>query len=242
MEYCSDLRKQLMKTFLRIILAALICCGCNSVRVEPADMAEGLSVPADLRAGDRLTFGSYEQDNDPENGSEPIEWQVLSVENGRALVISSVGLDAKAYNGSYVNVTWKTSALRKWLNADFFTGAFSPVEQGRIAEVKNENPRNQCSRAWGGDPTKDHIFLLNFDEANRYFADDEARQCAASEYAKANGAFIGENGKSWWWLRTPGKNNFTAAVTLYDGYAASPGHAVIDKTNLVRPAFWLILQ
>ena len=31
------------------------------------------------QVGDVITFGTYEQDNNLENGAEPIEWQVLEV-------------------------------------------------------------------------------------------------------------------------------------------------------------------
>ena len=51
-----------------------------------------------LRAGDRFTFGSYEQDNNPSNGPEPIEWRVLEVSDGNPLVVSEDALDARAYN------------------------------------------------------------------------------------------------------------------------------------------------
>ena len=45
------------------------------------------------KAGDIVTFGKYEQDNNIDNGKEPIEWFVLTVENGKALVMSKKVLD-----------------------------------------------------------------------------------------------------------------------------------------------------
>lgn len=194
-----------------------------------------------LKAGDLFTFGSYEQDNDVENGAEPIEWQVLAVENGQALVISRYALDAKPYNESFINVTWSRSTLRSWLNGEFYNNAFDNAEKSSIAEVKNSNPSNSCSRARGGFSTKDRIFLLNFDEANKYFTSDDVRQCEATPYAKAYGAYIGENENSWWWLRSPGRTGSAAAIVLYGGYVSNLGYAVNDPYNVVRPAFWLSL-
>ena len=245
MKHVPPFFKQRLHFFLWILSAALICCGCKSSRNKPAAQtlpAEILSAAAALKPGDSFTFGSYEQDNDPDNGAEPVEWQVLAVENGRALLISRYGLDAKPYNKTYINVTWRSGTLRKWLNGDFFSRTFTPAEKEYIAEVKIKNPNNPSARSWGGPATKDRIFLLSIDEADRYFAGDDARQCVASEYAKANGAFTGINGKAWWWLRSPGRDNFTAAVALYDGYVTNLGRAVIDTSNVVRPAFWLELQ
>ena len=52
-----------------------------------AATAEGVA------AGDTILFGTYEQDNDPDNGPEPIEWIVLEVDeaNHRLWVVSRYG-------------------------------------------------------------------------------------------------------------------------------------------------------
>lgn len=201
-------------------------------------------LPADeiLNAGDIFTFGKYEQDNDMKNGAEPIEWQVLAVENGQALVISRYALDAKPYNETYRYVTWRDSTLRAWLNAVFYNNAFNSAEKKGIEEVKNYNPLNPSSGARGGPATKDKIFLLSIDEANRYFSDDNARQCEATAFAKENGAYIDGNGDSWWWLRSPGSNGHNAAIVLWVGYISHPGHGIVNPYNSVRPAFWLDLS
>lgn len=226
---------------LGIILAGTTICGCNNGSLDPSAGNRISEDAVQLKVGETLSFGSYEQDNDPDNGAEPIEWQVLSVENGRALLISKFGLDAKVYNNTYINVTWLRSTLRSWLNGEFYDMAFSPSEKARIAEVKINNQGNQFSRAMGGFPTKDRIFLLSFDEANSYFSDDDARQCEATEYARAKGAYVDENGKSWWWLRSPGSKNSSAAIVLSVGYVSNVGHVVLDPSDLVRPVFWLEL-
>ena len=227
--------------FLGIILAGTMICGCNNGSQDPSAGNRMSGDAVQLKVGETLSFGSYEQDNDPDNGAEPIEWQVLSVEDGRALLISKFGLDAKVYNTTYINVTWLRSTLRSWLNGEFYDTAFSPSEKARIAEVKISNQGNQFSRARGGLPTKDRIFLLSFDEANSYFTDDDARQCEATKYAKAKGAYVDGNGKSWWWLRTPGSKNSSAAIVLSVGYVSNVGHVVLDPSDLVRPVFWLNL-
>ena len=232
---------RLYMMFLWIILVGMMICGCDSSLRDPSAGNRTGENGILLKAGDTVTFGNYEQDNDTGNGAEPIEWQVLSVENGRALLISKFGLDAKVYNNTFINVTWLRSTLRSWLNGEFYDSAFSPSEKARIAEVKINNPDNAFSRARGGFPTKDRIFLLSFDEVNSLFADDGARQCEATEYAKAKGVHVDENGKSWWWLRSPGSRNSSAAIVLSVGYVSNVGHVVLDPSDLVRPAFWLDL-
>ncbi len=231
--------------FLFMLLSVMILCGCTSDNKTSQNQQLPVTNPSTgeiLKVGDILTFGSYEQDNDPNNGAEPVEWQVLSVENGRALVISRYALDAKPYNDTYINVTWRSSTLRKWLNTEFYNSAFSAEEKSRIPEMKIDNPNSRIAHTWGGPSTKDRIFLLSFDEAAGYFADDEAQRCEATAYAKANGAYVAENGSSWWWLRSPGSSNHAAAVVLYIGYATGVGHVVTAPTDTVRPALWLDFQ
>ena len=45
-----------------------------------------------------LTFGKYEQDNNPDNGPEEIEWIVLEEHDGNLLLLSRYGLDAVPYS------------------------------------------------------------------------------------------------------------------------------------------------
>ena len=89
----------------------------------------------DVQVGDIIEFGSYEQDNDLSNGPEPIEWRVLEVSDGSALIVSEYALDARAYNKGWASVTWAECTLRGWLNGEFYATAFNEEEKGRIAIV-----------------------------------------------------------------------------------------------------------
>ncbi len=82
-----------------------------------------------------LTLGSYEQDNDPENGPEPVEWIVLEREGDRCLVISSKILDCVPFNKGFAAADWEDSSIRKYLNGDFLKAVFSDSEQERILSV-----------------------------------------------------------------------------------------------------------
>jgi len=197
-----------------------------------------------VKAGDIITFGHYEQDNNLYNGSEPIEWRVLAVENGRALLISKYALDAKPYHDEIdKNITWEKCLLRGWLNEDFYNKAFDRSEKSRILQVKIKNPDNPKYGTQGGNDTRDNIFLLSIDEANRYFASDDDRKCLASDYAKENGAYnvYINNERSWWWLRSPGYESFYAALVSPDGGVGISGDIIYSDLDAVRPAFWLDL-
>ena len=117
-----------------------------------------------MKVGDIITFGSYEQDNNLENGAEPIEWQVLDVQDGKALVISKYGLINKAYNTVWTHVTWETCSLRKWLNNEFINEAFGVEEQKMIVTTKLSNPNNSEYGTNGGNDTEDKVFLLGIEE------------------------------------------------------------------------------
>ncbi|MBR6089399.1 MAG: hypothetical protein IKP86_05650, partial [Anaerolineaceae bacterium] len=204
----------------------------------PTSTPEPTAVPLDLKAGEIFTFGRYEQDE--RSGADPIEWQVLAVENGRALLISRYALEAMKYNEEYEAVTWETCTLRSWLNGAFYGSVFNNEEKSRIAEVTNDNPDNAKYRTDGGFSTVDRIFLLSIDEANKYFRNDDARMCRATFHAKQNGANT-YNGNAWWWLRSPGYGSDVAADVFPDGSVYDSGGYINNSGGSVRPAFWLNL-
>ncbi len=199
---------------------------------------------AQVNVGDIITFGNYEQDNDLTNGDEPIEWQVLAAEEARVLVISKYGLFTMPFNTQLSDVTWETSFLRAWLNVEFYSGAFNESEQGRILQVTLKNPDNPEYGTAGGNDTADCIFLLSIDEAEEYFVSDTDRQCRATAYAEANGAYVdSDSGYSWWWLRTPGSSFIPAAANIsLAGEIYTFGGFVFSTDALVRPALWLSID
>lgn len=71
-----------------------------------------------------IVFGSYEQDNNLDNGAEPLEWNVIKEEDGKVLLICKYGIEAMQYHPSEDDVTWETCSLRQWLNHDFIDTAF----------------------------------------------------------------------------------------------------------------------
>ena len=196
----------------------------------------------EVQVGSFITMGHYEQDDNPNNGEEAIEWQVLAVENGLALVISKYGLDAKPYNEKWTSVTWETCSLRAWLNVEFYNSVFSEEEKGRIQWVWLNNPDNVQYGTKGGNDTTDRIFLLSIYEVGQYFKNGEERQCGATIYARNNGAYTVEKygALATWWLRSPGESDRKAICVDKSGSVYDYGF-VDSKGNVVRPAFWLIL-
>ena len=196
--------------------------------------------------GDIITFGTYEQDNNTSNGSEPIEWLVLEKEDEEMLVISKYGLDAKAYNKDFVAITWEKCSLRGWLNDEFYQTAFSDEEQGMIATSYVKADDND----YAGNDTEDKVFLLSIAEAESLFQDNESRICTPTEYVVNQGTYLNKTkvGKErcLWWLRSIGNHNRAdigerAANVSRDGAVYSKGNYVYNENICVRPALWIKL-
>ena len=188
--------------------------------------------------GDFITFGKYEQDNDTTNGKEDIEWLVLEVKNGKALVISKYALDCKQYNTVETYVTWETCTLRKWLNNDFINAAFSADQKAMIPTVTVSADKNPEYNTNPGNATQDQVFLLSIPEVNKYF--DSARSCKSTAYATAASLAADAPNYGWWWLRSPGFYDRIAVIENFhnvDEYGCDP-----DSSGAVRPAMWIDLN
>ena len=194
-----------------------------------------------------MLFGAYEQDNDLSNGKEPIEWIVLGMREGKALLISRYALDCQPYNSSNSEVTWETCTLRAWLNDTFLNSAFTKEEQARIPMMTVSADKNPNSNTDPGNSTEDQVFLLSIDEAKKYFDSNEARICEPSNYTlaqRANSSGSNTDGKigCWWWLRSPGNSSGEAADINYTGFIISSGQTVDFGSVSVRPALWIDLD
>ena len=146
-----------------------VVCVASVVVINPVEV----SAKNKYKKGDYITFGTYEQDNDTSNGAEPIEWEVLDVKGGKALVISKYILDAKPYAKPYdekdESITWEKCFLRRWLNKSFYNSAFKNNEKKKILKTTIPNPNNECCNTIGGLTTKDNVFLLSVPEIIKYY-------------------------------------------------------------------------
>ena len=199
--------------------------------------------------GDVVYFGAYEQDNNTSNGKEDIEWQVLAKEDNKILVISKYALDCQQYNTSDTAVTWESCSLRKWMNGTFLNNAFSADEQAQIQNTTVSADKNPKYSTNPGNATTDKVFLLSINEAKKYLTNDEARKCAPTAYAKAQGAYTSDSYKTasceatcWCWLRSPGDLQFYAAYVNYVGSVGHGGLIVSSARGCVRPALWISLD
>ena len=217
---------------------------------------------------DNLYFGTYQQSSDGNGGYNigPIKWRVLENADGQLFLLSDQNLDVFQYHTDWEEITWERSTMRSWLNgygasenaggdsgtdytSDNFIGtAFSEKEQKAIAETTVVNDDNPNHNTDGGNNTTDKIFLLSIAEASNssYFADDASRISTNTAYVVDGGKIGGDMysaGKGdWWWLRSPGGDDHSAAGVAGNGDVDNAGVTGDDKDRAVRPAFHLDLN
>lgn len=179
---------------------------------------------SNCNVGDIIQFGRYEQDGRTANGKEAIDWIILEVKDGKALVVTKYAIEARSYNHGdkySQNVSWNECSLREWLNDDFLVAAFNQTETDLISITE----------------TSDKVFLLSVGMAEQYFSSDSDRQCQVTTYAKENGASEIDN-NCWWWLESAESK---AIVVGYKGDICDYGNYVhIDSDEYaVRPTMWI---
>ena len=175
----------------------------------------------DVRVGDYVWLGAYEQDNDTTNGTEAVEWRVLAVEDGKALIVSLYGLEAHRF---YTDPTaadannWEQSELKAWMETTFMQALFSSDEQQRLASAP---------------------FCLSADEADEYFSSDTDRRCKGTVYLEHKENYK-NNSRCYWRLRTAGAQSYYTDFVLPSGQIDP--HARVDYTAYaIRPAVWVNL-
>ena len=183
------------------------------------------------QVGNIVTYGTFEQDNDLGNGKEPIEWNILDIQDGKALLVSQYALIEMPMDSKKNECTWGSSSLRKWLNQDFLNEAFSKYEQKAIVLAEVDNHINRTIGT-GEENTVDQVYLLSYHEIEKYYNNNVERICYATPYAMST-LDTTKQVPVTWWLRTgvyPGKLIY---CVFSQGIRSSAPPT--RKTTFVRP-------
>lgn len=167
---------------------------------------------------------------------DPIVWRILTLEDGKALLMADKLLDCQPFHLEDGPITWGQSTLRSWLNGlgpednlagidykdkGFVDTAFSDGEREAIVLTANENKPNDLYGTDCGKPTQDFVFLLsNEDVFNSDIAaqhgfypksgkDDPAKRFRSTMYAKCKGA---------WWSSANGYKGNSFWFMRTNGY------------------------
>lgn len=219
-----------MAKLLPLLLFAVLAAGCTD---EPIEM-------------ETMTFGSYEQDNDLKNGSEPIEWIVLAKDAEKTLLLSKDVIEFMPYNDMYAGkddsislIFWHDCTLRAWLNGEFLETAFTEEERGRIALCDHANVIENDFFFDAGTDTQDSVFLLSRDEAQQYLPDSRTRKAVPSAYALAKGVRVDNYGCCRWWLRSFSEEDHAYYIDKAGGMSKRGFYIYYYADSEIRPALWL---
>ena len=185
----------------------------------------------------------------------PLSWRVLDYADGEALLNTADCIDSRSFadtytkdgsdflnaDGSYSN-DWAGSAIREWLNGDFYGTAFTAAQQTMIAEqtLDNSTTGYSTTNSYSAvqSDTEDSVYLLSYqDMLNERYGfpevetgnvtgngDGNLAVCkSGTDYALAQGirtssTTTNANGDpcSWWLLRSPGNKSFAVCgITKY---------------------------
>ncbi len=212
-----------------IVLIVLICLIKNiiSTTIKEKMRTGAISVYQNLEVGDSFNFGTYEQDNNINNGKESIEWIVINKTNDKILVISKYILDyEKFYNATDQDIS--NNNVRNWL-IKFSNEAFSEYE----IELILDNGNN------------DKVFLLNSNDIKML---GENIQCENTEYVRAKRSSVFTFG-DWWLEGTEGTLYWVSSNGEIDSYQLIRKKAddyILTQEAFfvkgVRPCMWLSVQ
>lgn len=215
--------------------------GSKKKRSNPVPPAYIIKSPyKQIAPGVHIYMGEYPQADG--RGKQLIEWRVLDVQAGKALVVSEFGLDCMPYNIHWRYTNWCECSLRKWLNTTFMDNAFPKECKDSILKTAVKNPGNSWNKIPGIQDTYDYVFLLSSEEVMRYFRKKEELITRATQYAKSRGAVVKgkkSDGYGYWWLRTVGGREDGAMMILPSGEIYTIGYFVDCTKNMVRPAMWI---
>lgn len=144
-----------------------------------------------------VEYGAYEQDNNLDNGKEPIQWIVFNKdeETNSVVLLSRYILDTKQFDDSYKSTSWDKCSLREWLNTSFYEEAFSETEKAGLL-----------------DDTYDYVGLI--DQSLSYYS-EELMMAKGTPYAIANGLendeIYGQN--SHWWKNVTKSGEYWVVIT-----------------------------
>ena len=132
-------------------------------------------------------FGHYHQEWPNESHPQPIEWIVINIHKGSALLLSKHILERMPFDHVVSSEMWIGCTLRKWLNETFLHEAFTDEEMHCIQISKNTMDEvNLYDKKFSYKcTTYDKVFVLSQEEickmSERYLSAE------STEYARNRG-------------------------------------------------------
>ena len=154
--------------------------------------------------GDIVHFGNH-------------EWYIINKHESYCTLLSRKTFTKSVFFPMNKNVTWKTCAIRTWLNDDFYNTSFKD-EKKCISKTTLDKKNAKNLESENGFFTEDYVFLLSIEEVESL--DYSIRNCGDE-----------------WWLRSSVRpyGSYGIATVLKDGTVNYNGRSV-DFNCGIRPA------
>lgn len=188
--------------------------------------------------GDTVSFGYYEQDNNFDNGKEPIEWVILKKEENKLLIISKKIIEKQIYTNSRI-ANWTSSNVKTFLNDGFLLNSFSNEELEFIKPTEISIINYDEYKKFEG-KSENKVFLLSKSEYEELVVASPADLFELTDYVRSTSNI------DYWALRTnyvEYNDNYILLNKSYlkcinkDGkiYNKDSGYLMVG----LRPAMWI---
>ena len=209
---CSSLEKIVVDNSEGRFSAGDFCeLGCEIVFSNQADSDDGFSLKKDeVSVGDVIKMGCY---------PDEIKWIVLDKNDDKALLLSLDCIEQYLFKDDALK---DDERIHKWMNGPFFSSSFTPSEKESIILTD-----------------KDHFFLFDEKELQKYFPTSDSRKAYATEYAFRNKRYHSITNFYWWLKPLADKRR---AVRDSGSIIGEFNSCDMKYTGLIRPACWVKLS
>ena len=247
-----------MKRSIALILAVLILLVAGSALAETwtcpkcGRLNDGMFCPdcgtakpgsTNIKPGDYVYLGHWEQNNYTGDGAEKIRWLVIDTDGSKLFLLSDKALANLPFHKASDKTSWAACFLRQWLNYDFYNGAFNNDEKAAIQTTTVEDTSEHTYYEWNtasrfSGETEDKVFCLSYLEMYTLLNTSTicCEPCAAINSSRI---LIEKDGYGhaycYWWLRTSAYKNNAGVVSSKGFLTAYEHHPEI----CVRPALWV---
>lgn len=179
--------------------------------------------------------------------SEPVRWWIIASDGDTYTVVSDMLIDCEPFHTELSAVTWDTSSLKIWTNEVFYNKCFNEKEQDFIVEYTTPASWNYYYQFTSGNASTDKVGVItaaSLSDKTHIFMDHDSdeskllRKALVTDYARAKGAFVDDDGYGKWWTATSAnkENWYTITVTHNGVVLIVSGGEVVNKTDIcVRP-------
>ena len=195
---------------------------------------------------------------------EPIKWRVfaqlgLTGDFKTIYLVSEVILDSTAFlgeteyledptDGNFYNVengvlanNWAYSALREWMNGEFYDKAFAELTDEQEAMIIERDVSEVCD-VYDENNSKEKVFALSYEQAEKLVM----LNAIVSDYARCRGTWMSVYpefyGNGRWWLSTPGDKSYRACYVSDHTSVSASGESLGSTFMGVRPAIMMTVD